>query len=161
MKYLYSYWYSDYSTRTRTETFYSTRTRTHAKYRTRTRTQVLCTHPNPGLIGSLSSLLCAGLWSWETYHLAQKGYTGPVQRPSGPQFSIRWHLTSIGNPIVEIRGSYDRHISTMEFPILVRWHLYIESRPRTGPLSCAVHSMIDPVMRTFDFFILSPGVSMV
>ena len=41
----------------------------------------------------------------------------------------RWHLTSIGNPIVEIRRSYERLISTMGFPILVRWQLYIESGP--------------------------------
>ena len=32
----------------------------------------------------------------------------------------RCHLTSIGNPIVEIRRSYDHLISTMGFPILVR-----------------------------------------
>ena len=32
---------------------------------------------------------------------------------------------------MEIRRSYDRLISTMGFPILVRWHLYIESAPRT------------------------------
>ena len=44
----------------------------------------------------------------------------------------RCHLTSIGNPIVEIRRSDDRLISTMGFPILVRWHLYIESGSR-GP----------------------------
>ena len=31
---------------------------------------------------------------------------------------------------MEIRRSYDRLISTMGFPILVRWHLYIESAPR-------------------------------
>ena len=31
---------------------------------------------------------------------------------------------------MEIRQSYDRLISTMGFPILVRWHLYIESAPR-------------------------------
>ena len=31
--------------------------------------------------------------------------------------------------MVEIRRSYDRLISTMGFPILVRWHLYIESGP--------------------------------
>ena len=30
---------------------------------------------------------------------------------------------------MEIRRSYDRFISTMGFPILVRWHLYIESGP--------------------------------
>ena len=40
-----------------------------------------------------------------------------------------WNLTSIGNTIVEIRRSYNRLISTMGFPILVRWHLYIESGP--------------------------------
>ena len=48
----------------------------------------------------------------------------------GPD-SIQGHrLTSIGNPIVEIRRSYDRLISTMGFPILVRRDLYIESGPR-------------------------------
>ena len=31
---------------------------------------------------------------------------------------------------MEIRRSYDRLISTMGFPILVRRHLYIESGPR-------------------------------
>ena len=31
---------------------------------------------------------------------------------------------------MEIRRSYDRLISTMGFPILVRWHCYIESGPR-------------------------------
>ena len=39
-------------------------------------------------------------------------------------------LAGIGNPIVEIRRSHDRLISTMGFPILVRCHLYIESGPR-------------------------------
>ena len=40
-------------------------------------------------------------------------------------------FTSIGNPIVEIRRSYGRLISTMGFPIhaLVRPYLYIESGP--------------------------------
>ena len=47
----------------------------------------------------------------------------------GPWFNIRCHLTSIGNPIMEIRRSYDRLISTMGFPILVRYKLYIESGP--------------------------------
>ena len=41
----------------------------------------------------------------------------------------RCHVTSIGNPIVEIRRSYDRLISTMGFPILVRWYIDIESGP--------------------------------
>ena len=38
----------------------------------------------------------------------------------------RCNLISRGNPNVEIRQSYDRLISTMGFPVLVRWHLYIE-----------------------------------
>ena len=42
----------------------------------------------------------------------------------------RCHLTSIGNPIVEIRRSNEHLISTMGCPILVRRHLYIEWRPR-------------------------------
>ena len=48
----------------------------------------------------------------------------------GPDSIQRCHLTSIGNPIVEIRQSYDRLISTLGFPILVRWYLFIESGPR-------------------------------
>ena len=47
----------------------------------------------------------------------------------GPDSIERCHLTSIWNPIVEIRWSYDRLIPTMGFPILVRWHLYIEPTP--------------------------------
>ena len=43
--------------------------------------------------------------------------------------------------IVEIRQSYDRLISTMGFPILVRYHLYIESGPRSC-YSTVQHSTI-------------------
>ena len=60
----------------------------------------------------------------------------------GPDSIQRWHLASIGNPIVEIRRSYDPLISTMGFPILVRWHLYIESGPRV-PISW-VHATNSP-----------------
>ena len=49
----------------------------------------------------------------------------------GPDSIYGCHLVSIGNPTVEIRRSYDRLISTMAFPILVRCHLYIESGPWT------------------------------
>ena len=38
-------------------------------------------------------------------------------------------LTSTGNPIVQIRLSYDRPIATMGFPILVRRHFYIDRGP--------------------------------
>ena len=36
-------------------------------------------------------------------------------------------LTRIGIPIVEIRKSWDRLISMMGIPKLVRWHLYTET----------------------------------
>ena len=39
---------------------------------------------------------------------------------------------------MEIRRSYDRLISTMGFPILVRCHLYIESGPIPGMLTLLV-----------------------
>ena len=55
----------------------------------------------------------------------------PYLLGAGPWFNIKMLSTCIGNPIVEIRRSYDRLISKMGFPMLVRWHLYIESGPRT------------------------------
>ena len=56
---------------------------------------------------------------------------GKIIVKQGPDSIKRCHLTSIGNPIVEIRRSHDRLISTMGFPIPVRCHLYIESGPRS------------------------------
>ena len=50
-------------------------------------------------------------------------------KPSGPWFNIKMSSNSIGIPIVEMRRSYDRLISTMGFHLLVRWHLYIELSP--------------------------------
>ena len=40
--------------------------------------------------------------------------------------SIWRFLTSTGDLNVEIRRSYDHLFSTMGFPILVRWHIYVE-----------------------------------
>ena len=45
----------------------------------------------------------------------------------GPDSISRCHLTSTGNPILEIRRFYDHLISKVGFSILVRRHLYIES----------------------------------
>ena len=61
-------------------------------------------------------------WHQEFQFLVNKGL--------GVDSIKRFHLTSMWNPIVEIRRSYDRLISTMGFPILVRRHLYIELGPR-------------------------------
>ena len=52
------------------------------------------------------------------------------QDNQGPDSISRWHLTSIGDTIADIKRSLDSLISRMEFPILVRRHLYIESGPR-------------------------------
>ena len=60
----------------------------------------------------------------------------------GPGSIWTCHLTSIGNPIVEIRRSDDRLISTMGFPILLRRHLYIDSEPwiwMYGPQTWSLH----------------------
>ena len=79
---------------------------------------------------------------WSYHSLAQiywYNYNDRVQVKSfqydhlGADSIKRCHLTSIWSLIVEIRRSYDRLISTMGFPILVRRHLYIESGPRVSP----------------------------
>ena len=44
---------------------------------------------------------------------------------------------------MEIRRSHDRLISTMGFPILVRWHLYIESGPSTQHSTNCVQNYCD------------------
>ena len=49
----------------------------------------------------------------------------------GADLVQRCHLTSTGNPVVEIRWSSDGLMSTMGFPIMVRRHLYTESWPRS------------------------------
>ena len=67
----------------------------------------------------------------------QRPITGPLWHEAWRMFQFKthprllgpWHLTSIENPIVKIRRSYDRLISAMGFPILVRWHLYIKPGP--------------------------------
>ena len=38
-------------------------------------------------------------------------------------------LADVGVPIVERRRPYDRLLSTVGFPVLVGWHLYIVSSP--------------------------------
>ena len=59
------------------------------------------------------------LYSFQWTELLQYSWKWPVG-----WFNIKeCHLTSIGNPIVEIRWSSDRLISTMGFPILVTWLL--------------------------------------
>ena len=68
----------------------------------------------------------------------------------------------MGNPIVEKRRSYDRLISTMGFPILVRQHLYIESGPRStwaryrSKANVSDRSLIGVNPRVFAFWVASP-----
>ena len=52
--------------------------------------------------------------SWYSANSGQVQYKDPI-------------LTVKGNLIVEIRRSWDRLISTMRFPLLISWHLCIES----------------------------------
>ena len=75
---------------------------------------------------------------WPAFHGCQVFY-GKL----GPD-SIYKYFTSVGNPIVEIGRSYDRLISTMGFPVLVRQHLYIESGPWLGVPISAVAVLKEP-----------------
>ena len=50
-----------------------------------------------------------------------------------PDSILRCRLSSIGNPILEIKPSYDRLISTMIFPILITRDLYIGSGSLNEP----------------------------
>ena len=70
---------------------------------------------------SASLIFVRGIHWWSV----NSPHKGPVTWKMFPFDDV----ISIGNPIVEIRLSYDRLIFTMGFPILVRWHLYIESGP--------------------------------
>ena len=72
---------------------------------------------------------------------------------------IQYH-TSIGNPIVEIRRSHDRLISTMGFPILVRKHLYIESGPCMWQIFSAYHLIHPPTKRNLSWRLNFVGNSM-
>ena len=68
-------------------------------------------------------------------------WMGGNQITRGAESIKRCHLTSIGNPTVEKRWSYDRLISTMWFPILVRWDLYIEWGPREPQMVFWIHTI--------------------
>ena len=58
----------------------------------------------------------------------------------------------MGTLIVEIRRSYDRLISTMGFPMPVRWYLYIDSGPWMLPAAHIAQN--DDVMTWKSFFVL-------
>ena len=47
----------------------------------------------------------------------------------GPCFNIKKVSLGIGNSIIKVWRSWDRLICTMGIPLLVRWHLYIETAP--------------------------------
>ena len=92
-------------------------------------------------------------------------------RPSYLHNGISYTGKIVGNPIVKIRRSYDLLISTMEIPILVRWHLYIESEPwfqqqKDGCQQCAYgfHFMMSISEMWFvirvSWNILSPSTSL-
>ena len=59
----------------------------------------------------------------------------------GPDSIYRCHLTSKGNPIVQIRRLKDCLISTMGIPIPVRWHLFIEPAPVEFSLKHYIHNI--------------------
>ena len=68
-------------------------------------------------------------WAQNILGKLNQCHTADDQEADSIQRSHLTTVTSIGNDIVEIKWSYDSLISTMRFPILIRWHLYIESGP--------------------------------
>ena len=59
---------------------------------------------------------------------------------TGADFILKYCLTNTGIPIMEIRGTYDCLISTKGFPMLIRWHLYIQSEvPCLSMSSALIH----------------------
>ena len=77
----------------------------------------------------LSVAALSNIFTWYMYPLMTRVSYLVGNRSSGADSIQRYHLTSIGNLIVEMRRSYDRLISTMGLHMLVRWQLYIESVP--------------------------------
>ena len=67
-------------------------------------------------------------------------------RTFGSWFNIKMPSYQYRNPIMEIRQSYDRLISTMGFPILVRRHLYTESGPWWWPGDASSQDIITVAM---------------
>ena len=92
---------------------------------------------------------------WNIYHI-------PQGISSWPPIQYKDHLTRIGNPMVEIRWSYDCLISTMGFPILVRWHIYIESGLRILRLiekrAGSMPSMYFLLLVQANFLNIKPGI---
>ena len=72
---------------------------------------------------------------WHHFNEKQKGAfknTLPCHNSGNKHQNNPWALSQYKDAILPV--SYDRLTSTMGFPILVRWHLYIESGPRA--LNC-------------------------
>ena len=62
---------------------------------------------------------------------------------SGGWFNIKMPSYQYRKSSVEIRRSYDRLISTMGFPILIKPHLYIESGLWSFVVYVVIHACID------------------
>ena len=69
-----------------------------------------------------------------------------VYQTTGPRFNIKMPSYQYRESHLEIRRSYDRLISTMGFPILVKWHLYIGSGSWFQHRMRAIFDMYNPGM---------------
>ena len=109
---------------------------------------------HPGDIRLCNILSVPGLYDCNrrTYVIisTSTSFGGPKLTTFGPWFNIK--MSCIGTPIVEIRRSYDRLISTMGFPIPVRWYLYIDSGPCMLPAAHIAQN--SDVMTWKSFFVL-------
>ena len=97
-------------------------------------------------------LLCAGLWSWGTDHLAVRGYTGPVQRPAKRdhqavlckawttlywswEFELRSNFTiNVYETIILNDTQYDASFTTLH------WKLRVDMMPTLSSLMACTTS---------------------
>ena len=65
-------------------------------------------------------------------------------QPPGPHLNIKTAFPRYGIPMLKIRRSRDRLIVNMGIPILVRWHLNIETASRSHKLSKQRDMYLEP-----------------
>ena len=68
---------------------------------------------------------------------------------SGPCLNIKTVFPGMGIPMLKIRRLRDRLIFNMGIPILVRWHLYIETPPDNGLVPNKQQVCFEPMMVYF------------
>ena len=73
--------------------------------------------------------------------------------PAWAPFQYKDGLSSYGSPMLKIRRSWDHLTFNMGIPILVRWHLYIETAPLELVPGCLAPNGLSNEPRKIKYFI--------